>query len=109
MVSPVKAMTEKKNKDQAKEFHKQEEIKAAQQIADKLKDQTVTIAAKAGVKPSKPAFVNLDQWDETVMDTFQSAYQALQQAQYGDTSSDTLIPSGDLIPDSGSTAADTRR
>lgn len=68
-----------------------------------------TIAAKAGVKPSKPAFVNLDQWDETVMDTFQSAYQALQQAQYGDTNSYTLIPSGEQTPDSGSTAADTRR
>ena len=48
MEATAQAMTEKKNKDQAKEFHKQEEIKAAQQIADKLKDQTVTIAAKAG-------------------------------------------------------------
>ena len=48
MEATAQAMTGKKNKDQAKEFHKQEEIKAAQQIADKLKDQTVTIAAKAG-------------------------------------------------------------
>ena len=48
MEATAQAMTEKKNKDQAKEFHKQEEIKAAQQSADKLKDQTVTIAAKAG-------------------------------------------------------------
>ena len=48
MEATAQAMTEKKNKDQAKEFHKQKEIKAAQQIADKLKDQTVTIAAKAG-------------------------------------------------------------
>ena len=48
MEATAQAMTEKKNKDQAKELHKREEIKAAQQMADKLKDQTVTIAAKAG-------------------------------------------------------------
>lgn len=42
------AMNEFNNKESAKKFHKAEEIKAAQQIADKLSGKTFSLKAKAG-------------------------------------------------------------
>lgn len=42
------AMNEFNNKESAKKFHKAEEIKAAQQIADKLSEKTFSLKAKAG-------------------------------------------------------------
>lgn len=43
------AMNDYNNKESAKKFHKAEEIKAAQEIADKLRDKTFKLTAKAGV------------------------------------------------------------
>lgn len=42
------AMNEFNNKESAKKFHKAEEIKAAQETADKLNDKTFALKAKAG-------------------------------------------------------------
>lgn len=42
------AMNEFNNKESAKKFHKAEEIKAAQQVADKLSGKTFSLKAKAG-------------------------------------------------------------
>lgn len=42
------AMTEFNNKESAKKFHKAEEIKAAQEVADKLSGKTFKLKAKAG-------------------------------------------------------------
>lgn len=42
------AMNEFNNKESAKKFHKAEEIKAAQQTADKLNGKTFALKAKAG-------------------------------------------------------------
>ena len=42
------AMNDFKNKENAKKFHKQEEIKAAQADADKLDGKTFKLTAKAG-------------------------------------------------------------
>lgn len=42
------AMNEFNNKESAKKFHKAEEIKAAQQIADKLSGKTFSLKTKAG-------------------------------------------------------------
>lgn len=42
------AMNELKNREQAAAHHKQEEIKAAKEIAAKLEGKTVTLKAKAG-------------------------------------------------------------
>ena len=42
------AMNEFNNKESAKKFHKAEEIKAAQQIADKISGKTFSLKAKAG-------------------------------------------------------------
>lgn len=42
------AMNEFNNKESAKKFHKAEEIKAAQQTADKLNGKTFSLKAKAG-------------------------------------------------------------
>ncbi len=42
------AMNEFNNKESAKKFHKAEEIKAAQQTADKLNGKTFCLKAKAG-------------------------------------------------------------
>ena len=42
------AMNDYNNKESAKKFHKAEEIKAAQEIADKLRDKTFKLTAKAG-------------------------------------------------------------
>lgn len=39
---------EKKARDHAKEFHYQEQVKAAEGLAKKLKDQVVVVEAKAG-------------------------------------------------------------
>lgn len=44
----AQALTEKKTKDDAKRFHKQEEIRSAQETAKKLKDQIIRVKAKAG-------------------------------------------------------------
>ena len=48
MEATAQAMTEKKNKDQAKSSTNREEIKAAQQIADKLKRPDGYHRCKAG-------------------------------------------------------------
>lgn len=42
------AMNEFNNKESAKKFHKAEEIKAAQALADKLEGKTFALQAKAG-------------------------------------------------------------
>lgn len=42
------ALNELKNREQAAAHHKQEEIKAAKELAAKLEGKTVTISAKAG-------------------------------------------------------------
>lgn len=42
------AMNEFNNKESAKKFHKAEEIKAAQALADKLEGKTFALKAKAG-------------------------------------------------------------
>lgn len=42
------AMNEFNSKESAKKFHKAEEIKAAQALADKLEDKTFCLKAKAG-------------------------------------------------------------
>ncbi|MDE6470607.1 MAG: 50S ribosomal protein L9 [Eubacterium sp.] len=42
------AMNEFNNKESAKKFHKAEEIKAAQAVADKLEGKTFALKAKAG-------------------------------------------------------------
>lgn len=42
------AMNDFNNKESAKKFHKAEEIKAAQEIADKLDGKTFKLTAKAG-------------------------------------------------------------
>ncbi|MCM1285224.1 MAG: 50S ribosomal protein L9 [Acetobacter sp.] len=42
------AMNEFNNKENAKKFHKAEEIKAAQELADKLEGKTFSMKAKAG-------------------------------------------------------------
>lgn len=42
------AMNDFNNKESAKKFHKAEEIKAAQEIADKLEGKTFKLTAKAG-------------------------------------------------------------
>lgn len=42
------AMNEFNNKESAKKFHKAEEIKAAQTLADKLEGKTFALKAKAG-------------------------------------------------------------
>ena len=42
------ALNELKNREQAAAHHKQEEIKAAKELASKLEGKTVTISAKAG-------------------------------------------------------------
>lgn len=42
------ALSELKNREAAKEHHKQEEIKAAKETAAKLEGKTITIKAKAG-------------------------------------------------------------
>lgn len=42
------AMNEFNNKESAKKFHKAEEIKAAQAVADKLEGKTFSLKAKAG-------------------------------------------------------------
>ncbi len=42
------AMNEFNNKESAKKFHKAEEIKAAQKVADKLEGKTFSLKAKAG-------------------------------------------------------------
>lgn len=42
------ALNEFKNKEKAKKFHKQEEIKAANELKDKLEGKTVKLTAKAG-------------------------------------------------------------
>lgn len=42
------AMNDFNNKESAKKFHKAEEIKAAQQTADKLSGKTLKLTAKAG-------------------------------------------------------------
>ncbi len=42
------AMNEFNNKESAKKFHKAEEIKAAQEVADKLSGKTFKLKAKAG-------------------------------------------------------------
>lgn len=42
------AMNEFNSKESAKKFHKAEEIKAAQELADKLNGKTVKLKAKAG-------------------------------------------------------------
>lgn len=42
------AMNDFNNKESAKKFHKAEEIKAAQQLADKLEGKTFCLKAKAG-------------------------------------------------------------
>lgn len=44
----AKAMNEFKNKEKAKAFHKQEEIKAANLVKEKLEGKTVKLTAKAG-------------------------------------------------------------
>lgn len=44
----AQAMTEKKNRDEAAAFHKQQEIDKAKEFAAMLKDKTVKISAKAG-------------------------------------------------------------
>ncbi len=48
MEANAKAMNEYKNKEKAKEFHKQEEIKAANLVKEKLDGKTVKLTAKAG-------------------------------------------------------------
>jgi large subunit ribosomal protein L9 len=42
------AMNEFNNKESAKKFHKAEEIKSAQETADKLSGKTISLKAKAG-------------------------------------------------------------
>lgn len=42
------AMNEFNNKESAKKFHKAEEVKAAQELADKLNGKTFSLKAKAG-------------------------------------------------------------
>lgn len=42
------AMNDFNNKESAKKFHKAEEIKAAQELADKLEGKTFKLTAKAG-------------------------------------------------------------
>ena len=42
------AMNEFKNREKAKEFHKQEEIKAANDVKEKLNGKTFKLTAKAG-------------------------------------------------------------
>ena len=42
------AMNEFKNKEKAKQFHKAEEIKAANELKDRLEGKTVKLTAKAG-------------------------------------------------------------
>lgn len=42
------AMNDFNNKESAKKFHKDEEIKAAQELADKLEGKTFKLTAKAG-------------------------------------------------------------
>lgn len=44
----AQAITEKKNRDDAAQFHKQQEIDKAKEFAEMLKNKTVKIAAKAG-------------------------------------------------------------
>ena len=44
----AKAMNEFKNREKAKEFHKQEEIKAANLLKEKLDGKTFKVTAKAG-------------------------------------------------------------
>lgn len=44
----VSAMNDFNNKESAKKFHKAEEIKAAQELADKLDGKTFKLTAKAG-------------------------------------------------------------
>ena len=42
------ALNEYKNKEKAKQFHKAEEIKAANELKDRLEGKTVKLTAKAG-------------------------------------------------------------
>ena len=44
----AKAMNEFKNREKAKAFHKAEEIKAANELKDRLEGKTVKLTAKAG-------------------------------------------------------------
>ena len=44
----AKAMNELKNKKAAEDFHKAEELKAAEELAAELSDETIKIKAKAG-------------------------------------------------------------
>lgn len=44
----AQAITEKRNKDEAQKYHKEQELKTAQDIADKLSGQGITVKAKAG-------------------------------------------------------------
>lgn len=44
----AKAMNELKNKKAAEDFHRAEELKAAEDLAAKLSDKTIKIKAKAG-------------------------------------------------------------
>lgn len=44
----TQALAEMKTREESKAHHKEEEIKQAQQVAQRLKDQTVKIIAKAG-------------------------------------------------------------
>lgn len=44
----AKAMNELKTKKAAEDFHKAQELKAAQNLADELSDKTIKIKAKAG-------------------------------------------------------------
>ena len=44
----AKAMNELKNKKAAEDFHKAEELKAAEELAAELSDKTIKIKAKAG-------------------------------------------------------------
>lgn len=49
MEANAKAMNEFNNREKAKQFHKQEEIKAANILKDKLQGKTFKLTAKAGV------------------------------------------------------------
>lgn len=48
MEANAKAMNEFKNREKAKQFHKQEEIKAANLLKEKLDGKTFKVTAKAG-------------------------------------------------------------
>ena len=48
VAADAKAMSELKNRVESEKYHKEMELKAAQEIAEKLDGKTLTVSAKAG-------------------------------------------------------------